>query len=57
VATKDVAGPTPADMIYAAKLAKFLSENPQLAEWLCEKFKTAQGRNELEALTRIELHV
>lgn len=57
MATKNTTGPSPTDVIYASKLAKFLNENPQLAEWLCEKFKTAQGRNELEALTRIELHV
>jgi len=47
--------PMPADTIYAWKLAKFLRENPELAEWICEKFKTTRGRNELEALIRIEL--
>lgn len=57
MAIKNVVGPTPTDVIYASKLAKFLSENPELAEWLCEKFKTPQGRSELEALTRIELRV
>jgi DNA gyrase/topoisomerase IV subunit B len=48
-------GPTMTDTIYAQKLARFLEENPELAKWLCEKFKTHQGRKELEALTSIEL--
>jgi len=48
-------GPTLTDTIYAQKLAKLMKENPGLAKWICDKFKTTYGRAELEALARIEL--
>ncbi|OGG40286.1 hypothetical protein A2118_02280 [Candidatus Kaiserbacteria bacterium GWA2_50_9] len=48
-------GPTLTDTIFADKLARFMKENPDVAEWACRKFETAQGRKELEALMHVAL--
>lgn len=48
-------GPTVSDAIYSGKLARFMRENPDVAEWACQKFQTRQSREELEALMHIAL--